>query len=39
MLQDLNIGDVRNLDTDSHLILPSNLSIRFLVTSTDVIHS
>lgn len=39
MLQDLNLGDVRNLDTDSHLIIPSNLSIRFLVTSTDVIHS
>ena len=38
MVQDLNLGDFRNLDTDSHLILPSNLSIRFLVTSTDVIH-
>lgn len=36
---DLKLGDFRNLETDYHLIVPSNLSIRFLVTSTDVIHS
>jgi heme/copper-type cytochrome/quinol oxidase subunit 2 len=39
MNQDLNIGDLRNLDVDEHLILPSNTYIRFLITSTDVIHS
>ena len=37
--QDLNLGDLRNLDVDSNLILPSNTYIRFLITSTDVIHS
>lgn len=39
MNQDLNIGDFRNLDVDEHLILPSNTYIRFLITSTDVIHA
>ena len=39
MSQDLNPGFFRLLDTDEHLIVPSNTPIRFLVTSTDVIHS
>nr|UXW93414.1 cytochrome c oxidase subunit II [Blasticotoma sp. 'tegularis'] len=30
---------IRNLETDSLLTLPINTPIRFLVTSTDVIHS
>jgi len=37
--QDLTPGSFRLLDTDEHLIVPSNVPIRFLVTSTDVIHS
>lgn len=37
--QDLPLGGLRNLDVDEHLILPSNTYIRFLITSTDVIHS
>lgn len=37
--QDLQLGDIRNYDVDEHLILPSNTYIRFLITSTDVIHS
>lgn len=39
MNKDLNIGGLRNLDVDEHLILPSNTYLRFLITSTDVIHS
>jgi heme/copper-type cytochrome/quinol oxidase subunit 2 len=38
-LKDLNLGDFRLLDTDEYLILPSNTFIRFLFTSTDVLHS
>jgi len=39
ILQDLIPGSFRLLDTDEHLILPSNTPIRFLISSTDVIHS
>lgn len=39
LLQDLIPGSLRLLDTDEHLILPSNILIRFLITSTDVLHS
>lgn len=39
LLQDLTPGSLRLLDTDEHLILPSNILIRFLITSTDVLHS
>lgn len=39
LLQDLPKGAFRQLDTDSHLILPANTRIRFLITATDVIHS
>lgn len=37
--QDLVPGSLRLLDTDEHLIIPANTPIRFLVTSTDVLHS
>lgn len=37
--QDLNTGFFRLLDTDEHLIIPSNTPIRFLITASDVIHS
>jgi heme/copper-type cytochrome/quinol oxidase subunit 2 len=39
MSQDLIPGTFRLLDTDEHLILPSNTPIRFLISSVDVIHS
>ena len=39
MSQDSTPGIFRLLDTDEFLIVPSNTPIRFLVTSTDVIHS
>jgi cytochrome c oxidase subunit 2 len=39
MSQELIPGSFRLLDTDEHLILPSNTPIRFLISSTDVIHS
>lgn len=37
--QDLKLGDLKNLDVDEYLILPSNTYIRFLITSRDVIHA
>ncbi len=39
LLQDLNPGFFRLLDTDEHLIVPANTTIRFLITGSDVIHS
>lgn len=36
---DLSLGGLRNLEVDEHLIVPSNTYLRFLITSTDVIHS
>nr|UQW93852.1 cytochrome c oxidase subunit 2 [Balamuthia mandrillaris] len=36
---DLNMGDLRLLKTDCPLILPKETNIRFLITSTDVLHS
>lgn len=36
---ELRLGDLRNLDVDEYLIVPSNTYLRFLITSTDVIHS
>jgi heme/copper-type cytochrome/quinol oxidase subunit 2 len=37
--QDLPFGSKRLLEVTERLIVPSNVSIRFLVTSSDVIHS
>nr|YP_010181525.1 cytochrome c oxidase subunit II [Eurycantha calcarata]QVD43186.1 cytochrome c oxidase subunit II [Eurycantha calcarata] len=34
-----NINNLRLLDVDNRMILPSNTFIRMIVTSTDVIHS
>lgn len=36
---DLNIGQLRLLETDRALILPTNTHIRILVTAADVLHS
>jgi heme/copper-type cytochrome/quinol oxidase subunit 2 len=36
---DLKLGDIRLLSADNPLYLPSQTSIRGLVTSSDVIHS
>jgi len=36
---DLGIGQLRLLEVDNRVILPSNTHIRALVTSTDVLHS
>lgn len=38
LLDELVPGSLRLYDTDEHLILPSNTYLRFLITSTDVIH-
>jgi heme/copper-type cytochrome/quinol oxidase subunit 2 len=39
MLTDVEPGQLRLLDTDERLVLPTNSLIRVLVTSADVIHS
>lgn len=38
-IDSLELGELRNLEAEEHLVLPVNTSIRFLVTSKDVIHS
>jgi len=35
----LVLGDVRQIDVDYRCVLPSNLNIRFCVSSGDVIHA
>lgn len=37
--ESLTLGQLRLLSVDNYLVLPVNISIRLLVTSTDVIHS
>jgi len=36
---DLNFGSLRLLEVDNRLVLPTDTSIRLLVTSYDVLHS
>ena len=36
---DLNEGQKRLLETDTSLVLPYNIVIRFLITSSDVLHA
>ncbi|MGZ7117310.1 MAG: cbb3-type cytochrome c oxidase subunit I [Methanobacterium sp.] len=36
---DLKIGDIRLLEVDKVLVVPIQMPIRFLVTSSDVLHS
>jgi len=33
------VGDYRLIEVDNRLVLPEGLFIRFILTSTDVIHS
>jgi len=39
MLQDIEPGQLRLLDVDERLVLPTNTLIRVLVTASDVLHS
>lgn len=36
---DLELGQIRLLETTKSLIVPTDTQIRFLVTSADVLHS
>jgi cytochrome c oxidase subunit 2 len=36
---DLELGDLRLLETDEQVILPIELQIGFIATADDVIHS
>nr|YP_007475030.1 cytochrome c oxidase subunit 2 [Haemaphysalis formosensis]AFU55279.1 cytochrome c oxidase subunit 2 [Haemaphysalis formosensis]UXX50200.1 cytochrome c oxidase subunit 2 [Haemaphysalis formosensis] len=37
--QEMKMNSFRLLDTDNNLVIPFNTSIKFLITSADVIHS
>jgi heme/copper-type cytochrome/quinol oxidase subunit 2 len=37
--EDLEKGTHRLLEVDNRLLVPSGVPIRFLITSTDVLHS
>ena len=36
--EDLNLGDLRNLEVDNRLVVPVDTHIRVIITSADVIH-
>jgi cytochrome c oxidase subunit 2 len=36
--EDLNFGDLRNMEVDNRLVVPVDTHIRVLVTAADVIH-
>jgi cytochrome c oxidase subunit 2 len=38
-IDNLKIGQKRLLEVDNRLVLPTNTTIRFLVSSSDVLHS
>nr|YP_010415472.1 cytochrome c oxidase subunit II [Atkinsoniella nigrita]USC52163.1 cytochrome c oxidase subunit II [Atkinsoniella nigrita] len=38
-INDLMLNEFRLLDTDNRIVLPYNINLRILVTSSDVIHS
>jgi heme/copper-type cytochrome/quinol oxidase subunit 2 len=37
--EDLDLGEFRLLEVDNKLVIPEQVVVRFLVTSTDVLHS
>jgi cytochrome c oxidase subunit 2 len=39
MIQDLNLGQLRLLEVDNPLLVPTNTHLRFIITATDVLHS
>nr|UNO54250.1 cytochrome c oxidase subunit 2 [Dermacentor silvarum] len=36
---EMNLNSIRLLETDNNLVIPMNTNIKFLISSTDVIHS
>jgi cytochrome c oxidase subunit 2 len=36
--EDLNVGDLRNLEVDNKLVVPVDTHVRVIITSADVIH-
>nr|AWV84058.1 cytochrome oxidase subunit II [Tettigades opaca] len=36
---DLNINEFRLIETDNHMVLPFNIQVRLMITSSDVLHS
>lgn len=39
LLEDLNEGEFRMVETDNIVVLPEKINIRFLISSVDVLHS
>jgi cytochrome c oxidase subunit 2 len=36
--EDLNFGELRNLEVDNRLVVPVDTHVRLIITSADVIH-
>jgi len=36
--EDLNVGDLRLLEVDNKVVVPTNTNIRVIITATDVLH-
>jgi cytochrome c oxidase subunit 2 len=36
--EDLNVGDLRNLEVDNKLVVPVDTHVIVIITSADVIH-
>ncbi len=36
--EDLNVGEFRLLEVDNRVVLPTNVHIRVIITSSDVLH-
>jgi len=37
--EDLELGQLRLLETDNHMVIPVNTHIRLIVSAADVLHS
>jgi len=37
--EDLNVGDLRLLEVDNKIVVPTNTNIRVIITAADVLHS
>nr|AUJ22079.1 cytochrome oxidase subunit II [Tettigades chilensis]AWV83863.1 cytochrome oxidase subunit II [Tettigades chilensis] len=37
--EDLGVSEFRLIETDNHMILPFNIQVRLVITSSDVLHS
>jgi len=36
--EDLKVGDLRLLEVDNKVVVPTNTNVRVIITATDVLH-